>query len=421
MESVQESMEGLADADNYQQRTTKGNDEFISLTSTKDAAIGNYSIEVNALATQHKLSSPAFATEDPAGEGTLSFTSGENSFDVAVSATNTLSDIRDAINDSSDNDSVVATIITGDDGQHLVLSSADTGAENAITITVDDTSDGNNTDNTGLSRLAYQPDNLATNFATNMTEVKPANDAQITIDGTLTASSATNTFTNVIDGIDISVKKEHTADDDISNIGVSENNTNIASGLNDFVESYNAFLDLAKNLGQAGEAGSGPMAGDSLLRGLMGKMRQELGKSFSTGDGGALSLAEMGVRGDRYGVLSLDVEDLNTFIDSNVDGVQHFFVGDDASPGFAGSLDKLANFYTDSDGIIQGRLDSREAQLDRLDEDRLDFSRKMEALESRLLSQFNAMDLLVANLNSTSSYVQTQLSNMPGVVRQNNN
>ena len=44
----------------------------------------------------------------------------------------------------------------------------------------------------------------------------------------------------------------------------------------------------------------------------------------------------------------------------------------------------------------------------------------MESLEARLYSQYNAMDLLVSQLNSTSSYVQAQLENMPGVVRQDN-
>jgi len=421
VEAVQESIASLADEENYQQRAASGADSFISLTSSKEASVGSYAIEVNALASEHKLSSSAFTDSEPVGEGTLTLSSGSNSFDITTSATDTLADIRDAINDSTDNDSVVATIITGDSGQHLVLSSKETGLANAITITANDVSDGNNTDNAGLSRLAYQPDNLQPNFATNMTEVEAAADAQIIIDGTLTASSATNTFTNVIDGIDITAKKIHTVDDDTSNINVSENNNNINAGLTSFVESYNELFSLSNNLGGVTEGGAGPMVGDSLLRGLMGKLRQELSSSFDAGNGTSLSLSELGVRSDRYGVLSLDSEDLNAFIDSNVDGVQQFFVGSDSTEGFASSMDELMNFYTSSDGLIQNRIDSRTEQLDRLDDDRVAFAFKMENLEARLLSQYNSMDLLVANLNSTSSYIQAQLDNMPGVVRQSNN
>ena len=41
--------------------------------------------------------------------------------------------------------------VTTDAGQHLVLTSKETGEENAISITVQD-GDGNNTDTGGLSR-----------------------------------------------------------------------------------------------------------------------------------------------------------------------------------------------------------------------------------------------------------------------------
>ena len=419
VEAVQESIEELSDSDNYQQRNTSGGDDFLSLTSTSDAEVGSYSVKVDVLASEHKLSSAAFVETDAVGEGTLTLKSGENSFDIVTSDTDTLSDIRDAINDSSDNESIVATIVTGVDGQHLVLSSKETGLENAITITADDTSDGDNLDNSGLSRLAYQPDNTAPDFATNMTEIIAASDAKITLDGNIVATSSTNTFTNVIDGIDITVKKTHDVDDDISDVSVTENNSNITTGITNFVESYNSFLELGKNLGQSGEDGAGVMAGDSLLRGLMSKLREKLSEPFTSGEG-TLSLSQMGVSSDRYGVLTLDTEELNSFIESDVDGIQEFFVGTDEVPGFATSIDELADFYTDTDGIIQTRIDSREAQLDRLDDDRVNFARKMEALESRLLSQYNAMDLLVANLNSTSSYVQAQLDNMPGVVRSSN-
>ena len=67
--------------------------------------------------------------------------------------------------------------------------------------------------------------------------------------------------------------------------------------------------------------------------------------------------------------------------------------------------------------MIEGRIDSKNDQLSKLDDERLAFSRRIDSLEARLFSQYNAMDLLVSNLNSTSSYLQQQLDNMPGVVR----
>lgn len=408
-------MTSLGDVDNYQQRVAGGSDDFISLSSDKEASVGSYSVKVNALASEHKLLSAAFASTEAIGEGTLSFTSGSNSFDIVTSSSDTISDIRDAINASDDNDSIIATIITDNAGQHLVLSSKSTGLANAISVTVDDVSDGTPLDNAGLSRLAYGPG------AFNLGEAKAAADAQITIDDSIIVTSSSNTFTNVIDGVDIVAKKEHDVDDNISQISVSENNNNIASGLRVFIDSYNELVSLSKNLGAAGEGGSGPLSGDALLRGVMGKLRQQLSNSFDMGNGQTTSLSQLGVRSDRYGVLSLDSADLNEFIEDNVVGIQQFFVGSDTKPGFATAMDELMDFYTDSSGVIQSRISSREDQLERLDDDRISFSRKMASLEARLLSQFNAMDLLVANLNATSTYIQAQLDNMPGVVRKDRN
>lgn len=406
LEKVQESIADLADVDKYQQRSTAGDDDFISLSSSKEASVGSYSVKVDALASSHKLVSAAIDSEEAIGEGTLTFDSGTNSFDVTVSDTATLSEIRDAINDSEDNNSVIATIITDDNGQHLVLSSKETGVANAITVTANDV--GDNTDNLGLSRLA----------SNNLIEVDAAADAQITIDGTLVVTSSTNEFNNVIDGIDITAKKAQGVDDDLSQVKVSEDNSNIKETLDAFVKAYNELVDLSENFGKVGDGNSGIMSGDSLLRGVMSKIRNELSSNFDFGNDGQSSLTQLGIETDRYGKLSIDDTTLNDAIKENVDNVQSFFIGTDSNPGFAGKIDELLGFYTESDGLIQGRIDSKEQQLSSLDVDRANFSRKMNSLEARLTAQYNSMDLLVASLNSTSSYLMQQLDNMPGVVKQ---
>jgi flagellar hook-associated protein 2 len=247
-------------------------------------------------------------------------------------------------------------------------------------------------------------------------QVTAAADASITIDGVITVSSETNQFENVISGVSITARKAQQPDDSTSTVSVTENNNNIAAGLNGFVASYNDLVDLANNLGRAGESGGGPLSGDSLLRGVMSKLRQEFSKPVDVGNGETLSLSQLGVSIDRFGKASLDSERLEEQIDAGVERIQQFFVGNDED-GFANDLDTLLGFYTDSDGSIQTRINSKETQLESLDDERIAFERKMQSLESRLLSQYNSMDLLVANLNATSDYLQSQLDNMPGVVR----
>jgi flagellar hook-associated protein 2 len=420
LESVTESLADLADADNFQNRTASGADSFINIAASKDAQVGNYDIKVDALAQAHKLMSGAIDSEETVGEGTLNIAVNGVDFDVLVSDSDTLSDIRDAINDSVDNDSVIATIVTDDTGQHLLMTSKETGVANSITTTVTEVGGGDNSDAIGLSRLAYDvSDPLLANHITNLTQVTEALDAQITIDGLLTATSSNNEFESVIDGVDITVKKVHDDDDNISQISLAENNSNIKAGVEKFVDSYNAFQTLGKQLGSASENSSGALAGDSLLRGVMGKLRQELSEGFDIGNGNTLSLSELGVESDQYGVLTLNEDTLNDYIDNDVGAIEQFFTGTGLTSGFAGSVEELTEFYTDSDGIIQSRIDSRTTQSERLENDNIAFSSRMEQLEARLYAQYNAMDLLVAQLNSTSTYIMAQLDNMPGVVRDN--
>jgi flagellar hook-associated protein 2 len=418
LEELNGSLESLSSVDEYQKRTISGSDEFVSFSSEKDAQTNNYSIKVNSLAENHKLTSNAIAGDEAVGEGKLSISSGANSFGINVSDTATLADIRDAINDSTDNDSVNATIITDDTGQRLVLSSKETGAENAIKIVVDDVSDGNNTDALGLSRLAYDSDTASATYAENLNEVTAATDASITIDGTLVATSSTNEFKDVIEGVTINAKKMHGTDDDLSKAVITENNKNITAGLNSFVDKFNAFIDLSKQLGRSSaEEGVGALAGDSLLRGSVNQVRSLLTSEFSTGNGNTDFLANFGIRTERSGKLSIDSDALKAAIEKDPQALQTFFIGENDGDGFVGQLDTVIKGYTASDGIISSRIEGRESQLSKLETDVEKFNIRMAKYEERLYGQYNAMDLLVANLNSTGSYLQQQLANLPGVVK----
>jgi flagellar hook-associated protein 2 len=345
----------------------------------------------------------------------LAITSNTNSFNIAVSATAELNEIRDQINNSTDNTSVVASVVKETNGdERLVLTSIDTGASDNITLDVTDI-DGNNTDANGLSRLVSGAQ--TTNAITSVAEVNKAQDAQITIDGTVVVTSNTNEFKGVIDGIDITAKKAHDVSDDLSNIKVSENNKNVEIGLNAFIEKFNAYVDLSSQLGAASESGAGALSGDSMLRNSMSQIRSLFSTEFDAGNDTALVLSQLGLRTERNGHLSLDTDMLNDMLEQDAAAVQNFFIGSDGESGFVNKITEKLEVYTGSGGLIEQRIEGKESQIDRLEKDVEKFNVKMDSLESRLYAQYNAMDLLVANMNSTGSYLQQQLDNMPGVVK----
>ena len=87
--------------------------------------------------------------------------------------------------------------------------------------------------------------------------------------------------------------------------------------------------------------------------------------------------------------------------------------------GIADTLDSLISQFLDSNSIINSRTEGLNKSVDRLAEQRTTLNKKMDSLEARLYRQFNAMDAIVARLQSTGSYLEQQLSALPGVVRNN--
>jgi flagellar hook-associated protein 2 len=210
----------------------------------------------------------------------------------------------------------------------------------------------------------------------------------------------------------------HGTDDDLSKAVITENNKNITTGLSSFVDKFNAFIDLSKQLGRSSaEEGVGALAGDSLLRGSVNQVRSLLTSEFSTGNGNTDFLANFGIRTERSGKLSIDSDALKAAIEKDPQALQTFFVGEKDKGGFVAQLDTVIKGYTASDGVISSRIEGRESQLAKLETDVEKFNIRMAKYEERLYSQYNAMDLLVANLNSTGSYLQQQLANLPGVVK----
>src|ERR1700742_1558450 len=145
------------------------NGSVFTATADADAVAGSYSIGVTQLAQAQQLVSKPFTGggSTPAGTGTLQFSLGGSSFSINVDGTNnTVAGIASAINSAAGNPGITATVISGTDGAHLVLQSAQTGASNTISLTETD-------GGTGLSGITYGPSNAA-----NYTQIAQAQDAQ---------------------------------------------------------------------------------------------------------------------------------------------------------------------------------------------------------------------------------------------------
>ncbi|MDF1688158.1 MAG: flagellar filament capping protein FliD [Cycloclasticus sp.] len=402
----QTAVQDLQDVTDFQVRSaSSSDDEIFTATADETADVSQYGIEVVQLAQAHKLiTTDGFADTDAIGEGTLTFTQGADSFSLDISDTDTLTDVRDAVNAASDNTGVSASIINVDAGQQLVFTATSTGLDNAITVTAVD-GDGQNTDEFGLSRLVNAQLNTPT----------AAQDGQIKVDGQL-ISSDDNTFTDVVDGITINAVSVGAGEQ----LKVTEDREAITFKIDTFIANYNGLVDTFNALGSydAATEAAGLLLGDSTLRGISASIRQEISSSVTGLSGSFSTLAELGITTDENGKLSLNSETLNNALDSDFDQIGQLFT---ASNGIANNLDTVIEGYIGSNGIIDSRTAGIQVSVDDLVDQREALDRRLVSLESRLLAQFTAMDIIVSSLQNQSNFLTQQLANLPGVYKPNQN
>jgi flagellar hook-associated protein 2 len=399
MEKLKSSVDGLKNADDYLKRkASTSQSDFLSVTSDKEAIAGSYDISVNKLAQSAKSVTDTGFTQGAAlGAGTVSLQLGSDSFDITLDADDSLEDLRDAINSASDNVGIDATIITDASGQRLILNSETTGAANTITMTATD-SDG--TDTNDLGRLNA------------VTSLRTAQDAEITVDGVVTLTSDTNTFDEVVDGVDVTVKKVQTADDEDTTVSVSLDKNSVKSQVQGLIDAYNEMKDTLKSISRVSTTVSdGALAGDSTPRLVDSQIRRVMQSAIA---GATTSLTELGVTTTREGKLELDSSKLDEVIDNDFTAVSTLFAGDN---GLASQLSDTVNNYTKVNGLLDGRIDSMNDNLEKLREEKTRIDTRMDKYRERILAQFITMDSIVGSLTSTGSYLQGQFDNLPGVVK----
>ena len=83
--------------------------------------------------------------------------------------------------------------------------------------------------------------------------------------------------------------------------------------------------------------------------------------------------------------------------------------------GFAGRLTDLLDDMLDAGGVIADRTDGIDRSLKDIDEQREVLNRRMETIEARYRAQFNALDSLISQMNSTSTFLTQQLASLSGL------
>jgi flagellar hook-associated protein 2 len=404
MAGFNDALSALKTEEVFQARSANASDPDIFSASASTTAIsGSYDIEVESLASAHQIASNAIVggAAVAVGTGSLTIGMGAKTFQVSIDDSHkTLAQIRDAINAAPDNnDFVRASIVNAADGAHLMLTAQSTGASNAITVAADG-GDG------GLSVLAYNP-LLTTNYA----EKHPAQDAVVYVSG-FKHTSATNSIADAIEGVTINAIK---ADDNETHTLTIANDTNgTTAKIKKFVDSYNALQSQIADLRsyEPTTKKAGPLLGDALLRGIETDVRAKLSGTVSGLTGAYKSIASIGITTNKDGSLALDSDKLTKALAADYDGVAKLFGSED---GVAARLSTALTARLADTAELAQRNKALNAKTVSLQKEQADLETRMANVTARYNQQFNALDSLLSNMQQTSSFLTTQLSQIANI------
>lgn len=340
--SFQSALAGLTDIAKFQKvSATAADTSVLSATASSIAVPGTYSLEVNKLAQSQKLVAAGQAsTATSIGNGTITIDFGTvtggtlTPYDAATSTggtyagasfssagsgvktitidstNNSLSGIRDAINNAKIG--VTAAIVNdgGSSPYRLTLSSDNAGKNNSLKISVaGDTalSDLLSQDPAGIQKLA---------------ETSTAQNTEVKVNGVLVSKSS-NTISDAIQGVTLNLTKVTTAS---TSITVARDTSSISTSVNSFVKSYNEVMSTVKSLSayDATKGQGAVLQGDAAVLGIQSQLRSV----FSTplvGSGAFKTLSDIGISFQKDGSLAVDSGKLQSAITSNFSDLAGMF------------------------------------------------------------------------------------------------
>lgn len=379
-------------------KATSSDKSIISISSSDLASAGTYSVEVTRLAEQHKLSSIEILSTDTFGGTVGDAMTIQLGDDVADSITinldtaMTLSDIRDAINDNADNPGFTAALVNGNDGmQKLVLTAAETGSDNVVSVSYGGTINPASFDMQTLNDIGGDFNLL---------------NSEITVDGyTLTRQG--NSFDDVITGISFDLLEadpgtEHT-------LTVAKDTGAATSLMKAFANAYN---ELRASIS---EQRAGSLGTDSILYMIENQIANVLNTPATGGTYSVLS--EIGLTIQKDGTMKLDTDVLASALEENPDAVAALLAAD--GEGFASRLATLSENWISSDGLLNVRTEGLNGRIDDISDRQEAIERRLTQVEARYRAQFSALDTLVSQFQNTSQFLTAQLAQLPSLTLNN--
>jgi|694.fasta_scaffold09412_9 flagellar hook-associated protein 2 len=382
---------------------TSSKESVLAASVTNSAINGAYSVLVTSLAKNHTYSfdqtfassstalDAALTGSEPALDRTVTFTvgTGGQQETVSVEVTDgsfTISDFVTAFNNASTKAqaSLVNTGSSASPAYKIVVSSNYEGTEKG---TITRTALG-----ASLGVLTAAGEDAAT-------------DASVTVTGIGTVTRATNSISDIIPGVTLSLSSTGTA-----TVRISEDPDTTVSKVQDFIDTYN---DVVKYINEGNVVTRdetkkevtntfGPLAATRVDDNALTALRSAISASKSAGGTAIRIFADLGITTQRDGTLLFDSAKLKSAIASeptSVSDVLSSFADTAAKTGgtidiytrFNGLIDLTINTNKDAIADLNDRIQETERQIERQEESMRARYARLESLMSKLQQQQSSL------------------------------
>jgi|TARA_B110000977_G_scaffold125751_1_gene160933 flagellar hook-associated protein 2 len=316
-------------------------------------------------------------------------------------STTTPAGVVAAINNA--NKGVQATLVdTGNDGtNYRIMLSGTNGADNVFSVT------------------SSTSDDLG--FGDTDKTLQVAQDSIIDYEG-LTITRSSNQISDVIAGATISL--DATTSTSVR-LNIASDTSLLKTNISNVVTIYNELQSLVTNLGTSDDASEDDMNGAlaenfNMLNQLKSSIRTAIFADSGTGSGSITALRSVGISLDQTGKMTFSETTFSTAIEDSYSDVVSMLTGDttDQNPfdtaekGLSQDIATLLEGLTDSTGIITVSATNASSNVLDYQDELANLEERMEVVYQRYLSQFAAMETIMASMDTTKDYLKGQLESL---------
>lgn len=387
MASLATAAAALAKPEAFTRTAATSSSEAVTAVSRPEATDASLSFSVLTTAARSGWASePVAAGNFGPQKITIDVPGGEP---VQVVATGgSVQALAQAINDKGG--SVRATAVRTGDGQYrLMVTSTDTGAKNEI------------------ANVTIEPEPGSSPVAMTFQQTARGEDATIDLGYGNVVSSSSNTFADLMTGVDVTVSQAAVKSGELVTVSSQPDPAAIAKQAAGVVGAMTVALSEMAEQSKADITRPGVLSGSSLVRGI----QQQLASAFSVSVPGA-TLADVGIELKRDGTVSIDEAKFASYAKSNPDQAKA------VTTAFATAVaDAAKQASASGTGSISQSITSAKSTVKDLGDRIADFDTRLDLRRVTLDRQFTALDVAISASKNQQQWLAGQISGLPGFSR----